>query len=339
MKINLGFDVAGFMRLDVLLYCVASLLACVTAVSVSIGVYALVENKGFALLFAFAAVLLDLFKCLAWSVLPKLRSILTIGGIAISAVILSVVSGWATYDRLMTSILDSQSQVKALSEQRVSFLESRVVSDTALITRLDSEAESVRKQAAGLRSTGVVSKALSYEESSHARISKERDSAIERMNQDSSEIARIQSVNGKASSISPEFSTLLCLGFSLALEIVPALILISLRDLSKTRVSDNFSPAQFMQNSQPEHSPETPVFPQSGDLRETQKTVETAPLTNDEFLVSLLKDLSVMETGTPVPLKDFAKNNRIGNVRAGVVFKAAVAEGRLRKTTVGYVVS
>jgi len=159
------------------------------------------------------------------------------------------------------------------------------------------------------------------------------------MNQDSSEIARIQSVNGKASSISPEFSTLLCLGFSLALEIVPALILISLRDLSKSRVSDSFPPAQFMQSSQPEQSMETPAFPQSDDLRETQKTVGTAPLTNDDFLVSLLKDLSVMETGTPVPLKEFAKNNRIGNVRAGAVFKAAVAEGRLRKTTVGYVVS
>ncbi|MEW9879765.1 hypothetical protein [Pseudomonas putida] len=339
MKMNLGFDVGVFMRLNVLLYCVASLLACVTAVSVSIGVYALVENKGFALLFAFAAVLLDLFKCLAWSVLPKLRSIVTIGGIAVSAVVLGVVSGWATYDRLMSSILDSQSQVKALSEQRASFLESRVASDKALITRLDSEAESVRKQAAGLRSTGVVSKALSYEESSHARISKERDSAIERMNQDSSEIARIQSVNGKASTISPGFSRLLCFGFSLALEIVPALILLSLRDLSKSRVSDDFSEAQPTQSFQSEDFLEKPDFSRSDDLLETQKIVETAPSTNDEFLVSLLKDLSVLETGTPVPLKEFAKNNRIGNLRAGVVFKAAVAEGRLRKTTIGYVVA
>lgn len=327
------------MRLNVLLYCVASSLACVTAVSVSIRVYALVENKGFALLFAFAAVLLDLFKCLAWSVLPRLRSILTIGGIAVSAVVLGVVSGWATYDRLMSSILDSQSQVKALSEQRASFLDGRVASDKALITRLDSEAGSVRKQAAGLRSAGVVSKALSYEESSHARISKERDSAIERMNQDSSEISRIQSVNSKAASISSGFSRLLCFGFSLALEIVPALILLSLRDLSKTRVPDGFFEAPPMQSSQPDDSPENPDFLRSDDRRETQEIVETAPLTNDEFLVSLLKGLSVMETGTPVLLKEFAKNNRIGNVRAGVVFKAAVAKGRLRKTTTGYVVA
>ncbi|MFG0862796.1 hypothetical protein [Pseudomonas sp. CJQ_13] len=353
----------------VVMYAIALLLASVTAVSVSLSVYALLENKIFALLFSFAAVLLDLFKYLAWSVVARLVSKLAVAGIMFCAVILGGVSGWSTYDRLHTSINDSKQQVTAMVQERVVFLKERVASDAALLKRLDTDSDSFKKQAGELRSRGVVSKALELEEVSGARITSERNSAIERMNVSSLEITHIESSSSKASSLTPLLTNFLCLGFSLALEIVPALILLAVRESSKTAVAPDELSKEVCPLSEKQGKPVAPseklasrlmeTLPepgntspaselktlekalknQGGAYAETQKTVETGLPENEELLVSLKSEASYLETGTPLPLKEWAKKSHIGNVRAGVIYREAVSRGYLKKTTLGYVVA
>lgn len=319
-------------KLSALLVAIAFLLSSVTAISVALAMYALIEDKNLALLFASAAVLLDIFKYLAWPVairvLRGVSSALTIA----CALMLSGVSGWATYDRLMTSISVSKATHEVMTRDRVEALTALIKKDSALITQLDKEISEASAQANDLRTRGMVSKALELEESVGLRAAAQRDQALARMNASSLEIAHIKSGVAKASSLPPLLAQFLCLGFALALEIVPALILSGVRSYGRSNThvvasADIETPSRYS-TSQPDKESGSP---------ETQKTPETLPDSNAEILKTLVVHAKTLAPGTPVRLKEFAKNARIGNLRAGEIFRNAESLGVIRKTTIGYV--
>lgn len=319
-------------KLSTLLVAIAFLLSSVTAISVALAMYALIDDKRLALLFAGAAVLLDIFKYLAWPVAIRVlrgtSAVLTIG----CALMLSVVSGWATYDRLMTSISVSKATHEAMTTERVAALASMAQKDSALISQLDKEISDAAAQANDLRARGMVSRALELEESVGTRTATQRAQALARINAGSLEIAHIKSAVAKASSLPPLFAQFLCLGFAMALEVVPALILAGVRSSVRHDRHDVVSAASetpsFDTASQPDRESE---------MLETPKTAETLPDSNAEILKILVAQTKTLAPGSPVKLKEFAKNSRIGNLRAGTIFREAESLGVIKKTTIGYV--
>jgi hypothetical protein len=319
-------------KLSALLVAIAFLLSSVTAISVAMAMYALIEDKNLALLFASAAVLLDIFKYLAWPVAIRVLSGASAALTISCALMLSGVSGWATYDRLMTSINVSKATHEVMMTERVSVLTSLAQKDSALISRLAKEITEAAAQANDLRARGMVSKALELEESVGERASAQRDQALARMNAGSLEVAQIKSTVAKASSLPPLLAQILCLGFAMSLEIVPALILAGVRGSrrSSTHVVASEGSEEPVSDAAtlPEEMLETP---------ETLKNPETLLNSNAEILETLVTHARTQAPGTPVRLKEFAKNSRIGNLRASEIFRQAEAFGALKKTTLGYV--
>src|SRR5690606_25253377 len=123
-----------------------------------LAMFALIEDRLLAGLFAGAAVVLDVVKYLAW---PLALALLTMGRrvsavlMMICALILGGVSGWATYDRLMSSILTGQAQHTAIQEQRITDLEAARRLDIERLSSLDAEARSSLEQAADMRGRGM----------------------------------------------------------------------------------------------------------------------------------------------------------------------------------------
>lgn len=318
-------------KLSTLLVAIAFLLSSVTAISVALAMYALIDDKRLALLFAAAAVLLDVFKYLAWPVAIRVlrgtNAVLTIG----CALMLSVVSGWATYDRLMSSITVSKATHDVMTTERVAVLTSLAQKDSELISQLDKEISDAAAQASDLRARGMVSRALELEESVSARAAAQRAQALARINVGSLEVAQIKSRVAKASSLPPLLAELLCLGFAMALEVVPALILAGVR--SSGRPMEHVVVSSAIET--PSLDAESPD--RESGMPETPKTSETLLDTNAEILKTLVAQTKTVTPGTPIKLKDFAKNSRIGNLRAGTIFKEAESLGVIKKTTIGYV--
>lgn len=207
-------------------------LAGVTATSVAMAIDALIDAPVLAALFAGAAVVLDLFKYAAWPLALMLlvaRRTLAALLMMASALALGAVSGWATYDRLMTSIITSQAEHQAQHEQRQADLLELRQADAERIEQLDAEAVAVHHQANALRERGMVTRALELESAALARIDTLRAAAQERRDTASQELTALRSQPAKAAGLPLELATLLCLGFALALEVVPALILCALR--------------------------------------------------------------------------------------------------------------
>lgn len=313
--------------LSSVLIAIAFLLSSVTAISVALAIYALIDDKRLALLFASAAVLLDVFKYLAWPVAVRLlrgsRAVLMIA----CALMLSTVSGWATYDRLMTSITISKASHEAMAGGRLASLKALAQKDSSLITQLDKEMVGATAQANDLRARGMVTKALELEESVSTRTSKQRQDALERINAASLEIAQIESAVVKASSLPALLAQLLCIGFAMSLEIVPALILSGIRNAGANIKSDLHSTAIIA----------PPLMATIETTAETLETSETLHGSNEEILKTLIVQAKNSTPGTPIRLKDFAKNCRIGNLRAGEIFRSAESAGAIKKTTIGYV--
>lgn len=321
-------------KLSALLVAIAFLLSSVTAISVALAMYALIEDKNLALLFASAAVLLDIFKYLAWPVaISLLRGVSAALTIA-CALMLSGVSGWATYDRLMTSISVSKATHEVMTTERVSALTAMAQKDSVLISQLDKEISDAATHANDLRQRGMVSKALELEESVGSRAAAQRTQALTRINAGSLEIAQIKSTVAKASSLAPLFAQFLCVGFAMALEIVPAMILTGVRSARRSRTHVVASSSI----ETPSLEIEVTVLPREvTETPETPKTGETLLDTNSEILKTLVAKAETLEPGTPIRLKEFAKTSRIGNLRAGEIFRKAESLGVIRKTTIGYV--
>src|SRR5690606_8450528 len=299
-----------------LLRLMAAALCGVTAVSVCLAMFALIQDRVLAGLFAGAAVILDLIKYAAWPLALGLIALGRQGSAAlmiVCALTLGGVSGWATYDRLMSSLLAGRAQHQAIQEQRIADIEAARRADQARLVALDAEARSVQEQAAALRERGIVSKALQLESAALRRLDVQREETRARLEASSRELTALRSQPAKAASLPAQLATLLCLGFAAALEIVPALIFAALR--SARPVPQHREPAQ-------EHAEED-----AGEHSE------------NALLGELLAIVGKLEPGTRYGTRDFAKALRIGNSRAVAAFGLALERGAIRKTPTGYVVA
>ena len=300
-------------------------LAGVTATSVALAIVALIDNTLLAVLFASAAVILDLFKYVAWplalGLLIMSRNLCALLMMA-CALALGAVSGWATYDRLMSSIVTSRAEHQARQEQRQIDLVEQRDADAARIGQLDSNAAAVHQQANALRERGMVTRALELETAAMARIDAERDRAQVRRDKASQELTALLALPAKAAGLPLELATLLCLGFAAALEIVPALILSTLRP----------TPAQ-------ERVP-VPVAAEQEQTEEQQqehRETEQVKAASDGLPADLLQLIASTERGTKVAVRQVAKVMRIGSDRATRLMQKAAEAGLLSKTAAGYV--
>lgn len=300
-------------------------LAGVTATSVALAIAALIDNTLLAVLFASAAVVLDLFKYVAWPLalgLLVVRRTLCALLMMACALALGVVSGWATYDRLMSSIITSRAEHQARQEQRQIDLVEQRDADAARIGQLDSDAAAVHQQANALRERGMVTRALELETAAMARIDAERERAQVRRDQASQELTALLALPAKAAGLPLELATLLCLGFAAALEIVPALILSALRP----------TPTQ-------ERAPVAAAAEQERGEEQQQERQETeqGPTAIDGLPVELLQHIANTERGTKVAVRQVTKVLRIGSDRATRLMQKAAEAGLLNKTAAGYV--
>ena len=287
-------------------------LAGVTIVSVGMAMFALIDDPRRAGLFAWAAVFLDVFKYLAW---PLALSMLRLGRYVIAvllmgcALVLGGVSGWATYDLVMSSMLAGRAQHQAIQEQRITDIEVARRDDQARIAALDAEARSVLEQADALRERGMASPARALQSSEMRRLDEQREQARARLEASSQELTALRSQPGKAASLTALQAILLCLGFAAALEIVPALILASLRASGR--------------------APELPEQVEEGNGEHGENAL----------LGELLAIVGKLEPGTRYGTRDFARDRRCGNSRAVAAFGLALERGAIRKTPTGYVVA
>ncbi|BBP86031.1 hypothetical protein PHLH8_56730 [Pseudomonas sp. Pc102] len=300
-------------------------LAGVTATSVALAIAALIENTLLAALFASAAVVLDLFKYVAWPLalgLLGMRRTLCALLMMACALALGGVSGWASYDRLMSSIITSRAEHQARQEQRRLDLVEQRNTDAARIEQLDAEAVVVHQQASALRDRGMVSRALELEAAAMARIDAERDRAQVRRDLASQELTALLARPTKAAGLPLELATLLCLGFAAALEIVPALILSALRP----------SPAQEYASVA-----ETAKQEQPQERRQERPVTERETVAIDGLPAELLQLIGSTESGTKVAVRQVAKVMRIGSDKATRLMQKAAEAGLLSKTAAGYV--
>lgn len=299
-------------------------LAGVTATSVALAIAALIDNTLLAVLFASAAVVLDLFKYVAWPLalgLLAVRRTLCALLMMACALALGIVSGWATYDRLMSSIVTSRAEHQARQEQRQIDLVEQRDADAARIKQLDRDTAAIHQQANALRERGMVTRALELEAASIARNDAERERAQERRDLASQELTALLAQPTKAAGLPLELAVLLCLGFAAALEIVPALILSAVRP----------TPAQ-------ERAP-VPVAAEQEQDEEQQEHRETeqGPAASDGLPTDLLQLIGSTERGTKVAVRQVAKVLRIGSDRATRLMQKAAEAGLLSKTAAGYV--
>ncbi|HEJ6164824.1 TPA: hypothetical protein SL829_002153 [Pseudomonas aeruginosa] len=300
-------------------------LAGVTATSVALAIAALIDNTLLAGLFASAAVVLDLFKYIAWpfalGLLEMRRTVCALLMMA-SALALGGVSAWASYDRLMTSIITSRTEHQARQVQRQADLVEQRDADAVRIQQLDSEAAATRQQASALRDRGMVTRALELETAAMARIDSERERAQVRRDSASQELTALLAKPTKAAGLPMQLATLLCLGFAVALEVVPALILSALRPAP---TEERASVAVTEKQKQPEERGE----------EHAESVAETA---TGEGLPPLLQQLIARtESGAKVAVRQVAKELKIGSSKATKLLQQAAEIGVLHKTPGGYV--
>ncbi|MGE8498961.1 MAG: hypothetical protein ACN6O6_15750, partial [Pseudomonas sp.] len=286
---------------------------------------ALIDAPVLAALFATAAVVLDLFKYVAWPLaLMLLAARRTLAALLMmtSALALGAVSGWATYDRLMSSIITSQAEHQAQHEQRQADLLELRQADAKRIDQLDAEATAIHHQANTLRERGMVTRALELESAALARIDALRNAAQVRRDSASQELTALRSQPAKAAGLPQALATLLCIGFALALEVVPALILSALRPVPVTETAPVRTPErQKRTEERPQEHPETKP--------------ETA--TGTDLPAELLQLIARTDSGTKLAVRQVAKELRMGSERTTRLMQQATEAGLLSKTATGYV--
>jgi hypothetical protein len=321
-------------RVRWLLLAIAVALSCVTALSVAMAMSTLIVDPLLAVVFATAAVLLDLYKYLAW---PIALGMLAAGRRAyavlmiISALLLAAVSAWATYDRLLTSIVSGQARYAAVTEHRMVDLQAVRSDGLRQLDSLDKDARSIGDQARQLRERGIVSKAQELESSALARIDGQREQVLQRLDRVSVELTELRAKPAASVGLPELLAILLCAGFAIALEAVPALIGSALRvgSLSEPLLPEttaSTTPATV--TATVATAPENPASGEQQDL---------FGLPDGVLMKTLLDITRKAEPGTPISLRDFTAAARVGNRRAMKLFRAALDLGELRKTTAGYV--
>lgn len=321
-------------RVRWLLLTIALALSSVTALSVGMAMSTLIADPLLAAVFAAAAVLLDFYKYLAW---PIALGMLAAGKRAyavlmiISALLLAAVSAWATYDRLLTSIVSGQARYAAVTEQRMVDLQAVRSDGLRQLDSLDNDARSIGDQARQLRERGIVSKAQELEASALERIASQREQVLQRLDRASVELTELRAKPAASVGLPELLAILLCAGFAIALEAVPALIGSALRvgSLSESSLPETMaSTAPATITATVTTAPEHPAAGQQQDLFGSP----------DGALMKTLLDITrTAAPGTPITLRDFTAAARVGNRRAMKLFRAALDLGELRKTTAGYV--
>lgn len=331
------------------LLAMVALLAGVTAASVAMAIDALIDDILLAGMFATAAFVLDLFKYVAWPLaLCLLAMRRALGGLLMMgcALVMGGFSGWATYDRLMTSIVTSRAEHQALQVQRIADLEEQRRADAARIEQLDAEVIATREQANGLRDRGMASRALELEAVALARIDAERERALVRRDAASQELTALRSQSAKAAGLPLQLAMLLCLGFAAALEIVPALILSALRPVPTMTEETAPEAAQEQQSEaviaqQEQRSEQVQGVPQEQPEPAQDKACSsTCGELGDgdaDLLQILLPMIASAGAGAKFAVRRIAREMRIGTDRASRILQEAAARGALRKTAAGYV--
>lgn len=321
-------------RVRWLLLAIAVALSSVTALSVGMAMSTLIADPLLAAVFATAAVLLDFYKYLAW---PIALGMLAAGKRAyavlmiISALILAAVSAWATYDRLLTSIVSGQARYAAVTEQRMVDLQAVRSDGLGQLDSLDKDARSIGDQARQLRERGIVSKAQELESSALGRIDGQREQVLQRLDRASVELTELRARPTASVGLSELLAILLCAGFAIALEAVPALIGSALRVGSLSEPSLPETVASTTPATVTATVTTAPEQPAAGE----QQDLFGSP---DGALMKALLDITrTTAPGTPISLRDFTTVARVGNRRAMKLFRAALDLGELRKTTAGYV--
>lgn len=364
---------------------IAVTLAGVTAASVGLAVYTLVaggsshlvvDNKVLATMFAGTAMLLDVFKYMAW---PKARQLKATGQPVIARLMigysmaLACFSGWAVFDLIDNRLSGKHAGAVAVAEQRIQDLHMEQDFSRSRLIALDGDEARVVGQAQDLRLRGMATPALSLEVEALGRIRADRAEERSRLDQVSKELTTLRAT--PRPTLPRWIAVLLAIGFAASLELVPVLIFLSGRQMEPDRppvpttrtVSEPLKDAGFVQETaksevrkllekpipepaprqteSPEPLPEPePTFkevlePTSVVSQEAPTAGTSLPLSDEdqELLRTLLESVRGFEPGTPVPIKPFARSVSIGNPRAGEIFKAAEAVGALVKTTRGYV--
>lgn len=201
-------------------------LSSVTVVTVCLAVYALVDDKRLALLYAGAFAVLDLVKYLLW---PTAREAVSSGrrwsaaALLGAASVLAIGSGLATAERFTSALQARTAQQQAHDQRHADLLATRAATEREL-TQLDSEAGAVRSEANALRARDIATPALALESTGLARIDAQRSAARERLDSTNRELAELQA-QALPVALPAELAPLLGIGLALALEIIPALLL------------------------------------------------------------------------------------------------------------------
>ena len=346
----------------------AILLSSVTAISISLAIFKLISDPMLAIVFAAAAVGLDVFKYASWPLIVRLlkaRKRVLGAALVICALTLAGISGWATFDRMTASIAGDNAQIRALKGERLDLLRSQIVDDmkvlaapgqATLIDNSESQRKvlaNLHKQAAELRSRGMPTKAIEFEASTVAnaekrlaeivasdaqqfsaassRLQAEKSEARARINKNSTEALEIEALVEKGASIPPFLILLVCAGFAIGLEVFPSLILAAIASLES-----------IPETTTKAHHEEVPQDALEAPQEKAEPTTQPMPLVvtkgvEDELLMNqLLASIEPLNSGDPVKIKDFAVAAKIGTMRACGLFKIVAEAGIIEKTGNGY---
>ena len=163
---------------------------------------------------------------------------------------------------------------------------------------------------------------LELESAALARIDTLRAAAQQRRDSASQELTALRSKPAKAAGLPQALATLLCIGFALALEVVPALILCALRPAPVTETAPVRTPerqkhAEERTQEHPETEPETPA--------------------GTDLPAELLQLIARTESGAKLAVRQVAKELRMGSERTTRLMQQATEAGLLSKTAAGYV--
>ncbi|MDD2038754.1 hypothetical protein NP572_19485 [Pseudomonas putida] len=310
-------------RLSKALGCLAFALSLVTAISVAMTIFSLIDDPMLSVIFAAAAVLLDIFKYIGWPLALRMLQEgrrLFATTICVCVVTLGLVSGWSTYDRLMNSIEASKAKHVAQTDGRLAQLNYLIKKDSDFLESLRMAEERLDLGANDLRAKGMATKAQDLESATFERIDKQRIAAMQRMDSSSVEITDIRSSVAKAASIPVILAVMLCAGFALSLEIVPALLLstLSTRGIEKNHLIQDF----------------TDKAPDRGN--KNTKNSDTIKEVHSPLLIALIKKAESFPSYSKIRVKEFASENRIGNLKACALFKEAEIIGVIKRTNNGY---
>lgn len=329
-------------RPALVLTAMAVTLSSVTALSVAMKMDALIDDTLLAAVFATAAVLLDLFKYLAWPLAFGLIAARRLGYAALMigcALILGGVSAWATYDRMLTSIVTGQARQAAIVEQRMADLQAVHQDALRRLETLDAEGRSVGEQARQLRERGMVTKAQELEAAALPRIAEQRERALVRLDDVSQELTALRSQPVDAAALPELLAVLLCAGFAVALEVVPALILSVVRMGRSPSAAAPAPVAAVEQRAKPEAAAAaTAVAPTAAVAAPAAGQQQELFGSPDDALFERLRSIArEAKPGTPIPLRDITAALRVGNRRAQRLIGNALDLGLMRKTGAGYV--